>query len=88
MRDAGAGFNGSTTLVVCCGAGAGGGRYNYSVAAGCGRPGVATACADPSAAVNWDGIHLTEAAYGDIAEAWLWGPSAEPPILSLITFER
>ncbi|CAD6240501.1 unnamed protein product [Miscanthus lutarioriparius] len=77
------GFNGSTTLVVCCGAGAGGGRYNYSVAAGCGRPGAATACADPSAAVNWDGIHVTEAAYGDIAEAWLRGPSAEPPI-----FER
>jgi hypothetical protein len=70
--------------VVCCGAGAGG-RYNYSVAAECGRPGAATACADPSAAVNWDGTHLTEAAYGDIAEAWLWGPSAEPPILSLIT---
>ncbi|KAG0535937.1 hypothetical protein BDA96_03G020700 [Sorghum bicolor] len=78
------GFNRSTTLVVCCGAGAGG-RYNYSVAAECGRPGAATACADPSAAVNWDGTHLTEAAYGDIAEAWLWGPSAEPPILSLIT---
>ncbi|XP_066384782.1 GDSL esterase/lipase At5g45910-like [Miscanthus floridulus] len=73
------GFDGNTTLVVCCCAGAGGGRYNCSVAAGCGRPGAATACADPSAAVNWDGIHLTEKAYGDIAEAWLRGRRRSRP---------
>ncbi|CAO2209447.1 unnamed protein product [Urochloa humidicola] len=74
------GFDGSTALVACCGAG--GGRYNYNTTAACGLPG-ATACADPSRAVNWDGIHLTEAAYRDIAGAWLRGPFAQPPILRL-----
>ncbi|GJN38113.1 hypothetical protein PR202_gb27125 [Eleusine coracana subsp. coracana] len=74
------GFNGSSALVACCG---GGGKYNYNVTAACGLPG-ATACADPSTAVNWDGIHLTEAAYKDIADGWLRGPYAHPPILSLL----
>ncbi|KAJ1282024.1 hypothetical protein BS78_03G018400 [Paspalum vaginatum] len=73
------GFNGATALAACCG---GGGRYNYNATAACGLPG-ATACADPSKAVNWDGIHLTESAYADIAGAWLRGPHAQPPILSL-----
>ncbi|CAO2175082.1 unnamed protein product [Urochloa humidicola] len=73
------GFDGSTALVACCGAG---GRYNYNATAACGLPG-ATACADPSRAVNWDGIHLTEAAYRDIAATWLHGPFAQPPILRL-----
>ena len=65
-----AGFDGSTALVACCGAG---GRYNYNATAACGLPG-ATACADPPRAVNWDGIHLTEAAYRSIAGGWLRGP--------------
>ncbi|XP_062208291.1 GDSL esterase/lipase At1g28600-like [Phragmites australis] len=73
------GFNGSSALSACCGAG---GKYNYNATAACGFPGV-PACADPSKAVNWDGIHLTESAYRDIAGTWLRGPFAEPPILSL-----
>ncbi|GJN38107.1 hypothetical protein PR202_gb27119 [Eleusine coracana subsp. coracana] len=75
------GFDAGSTLVACCGAG--GGKYNYNPMAACGLPG-ATACADPSKAVNWDGIHLTEAAYKDIARGWLRGPYAHPPILSLL----
>ncbi|GJN38117.1 hypothetical protein PR202_gb27129 [Eleusine coracana subsp. coracana] len=75
------GFDGDSMLVTCCGA-VGGGKYNYNVMAPCGVPG-ATACADPSKAVNWDGIHLTEAAYRKIAKSWLHGPFAQPPILSL-----
>ncbi|XP_062208337.1 GDSL esterase/lipase At5g45910-like [Phragmites australis] len=74
------GFNSSSTLVACCGAG--GGKYNYNPMAACGFPG-ATACADPSKAVSWDGIHLTESAYKDIAGTWLRGSFAKPPILSL-----
>ncbi|GJN32021.1 hypothetical protein PR202_gb20490 [Eleusine coracana subsp. coracana] len=73
------GFHSSSTLVACCGAG---GRYNYNVTAECGNPG-AIACADPSSRVYWDGVHLTEAAYRAIADSWLHGPFAEPPILSL-----
>ncbi|GJN38115.1 hypothetical protein PR202_gb27127 [Eleusine coracana subsp. coracana] len=72
------GFDGSSALVECCG---GGGKYNYNATAVCGLLG-ATACADPSRAVNWDGIHLTEAAYRKIAKSWLCGPFAQPPILS------
>ncbi|KAJ1282028.1 hypothetical protein BS78_03G018700 [Paspalum vaginatum] len=73
------GFDGNRTLVACCG---GGGRYNVNGSAFCGLPG-ATACADPSRAVNWDGVHQTEATYEYIAKSWLIGPSAEPPILTL-----
>lgn len=76
---AGAGFDGRTALVACCGAG---GKYNYNITAACGFPG-ATACKDPSRAVNWDGIHLTEAAYEDIAYGWLRGTFAKPSILRL-----
>ncbi|KAL6850137.1 hypothetical protein ACP4OV_020764 [Aristida adscensionis] len=73
------GFDGKTALVACCGAG---GRYNYNATAACGLPGAA-ACANPSRAVNWDGIHLTESAYSVIAGGWLHGKFAKPAILSL-----
>ncbi|CAL4966017.1 unnamed protein product [Urochloa decumbens] len=73
------GFDGRSTLQACCGAG---GEYNYNPIAACGFPG-ATSCADPSRSVNWDGIHLTEAAYRAIVGAWLYGPYAQPPIRSL-----
>ncbi|KAK9150457.1 hypothetical protein Syun_008766 [Stephania yunnanensis] len=50
-------------LRACCG---GGGPYNFNTSARCGNPGF-TVCEDPSSYVNWDGIHLTEAAYKWIA---------------------
>uniref|UniRef100_A0A0D3EL35 Esterase n=1 Tax=Oryza barthii TaxID=65489 RepID=A0A0D3EL35_9ORYZ len=75
------GFNGSSTLRACCGAG--GGPYNYDATAACGLPGAA-ACPDPAAFISWDGIHLTEAAYARIAAGWLHGPYAHPPILSAL----
>ncbi|CAL4978576.1 unnamed protein product [Urochloa decumbens] len=74
------GFNSSRTLVSCCG---GGGPYNENSKALCGNPG-ATACAAPSKAINWDGTHLTESAYSYIAQGWLHGPYADPPILHLV----
>ncbi|TVU21163.1 hypothetical protein EJB05_30787, partial [Eragrostis curvula] len=79
-RPANFGFDNSTTLAACCGAG---GKYNYNAVATCGFPGT-TACADPSRAVSWDGVHLTESAYREIAGAWLHGPFAEPLIYSLV----
>ncbi|BAA94224.1 putative esterase [Oryza sativa Japonica Group] len=75
------GFSESSKLRACCGGG--GGAYNYDVAAACGFPGAA-ACPDPDAAINWDGIHLTEAAYGQVAAGWLRGPYAHPPILAAV----
>ncbi|CAL4966010.1 unnamed protein product [Urochloa decumbens] len=74
------GFNSSTTLVSCCG---GGGPYNQNWEAPCGKPG-ATACAAPSKAIYWDDVHLTESAYSYIAQGWLHGPYADPPILHLV----
>ncbi|TKW14158.1 hypothetical protein SEVIR_5G149100v4 [Setaria viridis] len=77
------GFDGTDgALRACCGGG--GGRYNVNLSMACGMPGV-SACADPSAYVNWDGIHLTEAANHRIADGWLRGPYAHPPILDVNT---
>uniref|UniRef100_A0A453EEB0 GDSL esterase/lipase n=1 Tax=Aegilops tauschii subsp. strangulata TaxID=200361 RepID=A0A453EEB0_AEGTS len=64
---------------TCCGA-PGVGVYNFNLTSKCGEPG-AYACDDPSNHWNWDGVHLTEAAYGHIAKGWLYGPFADPPIL-------
>ncbi|XP_044460176.1 GDSL esterase/lipase At1g28600-like [Triticum aestivum] len=72
------GLNSSTTLLTCCGAG--GPPYNYDFNAGCGLPRV-KACIDPSQALQWDGFHLTESAYRAIADGWLHGPYADPPIV-------
>lgn len=73
-----AGLNSSTTLLTCCGAG--GPPYNYDFNAGCGLPSV-TACANPYQALQWDGFHLTESAYRTVADGWLHGPYADPPIM-------
>ncbi|CAO2175078.1 unnamed protein product [Urochloa humidicola] len=73
------GFDATDGALRCCCNGAGG-RYNFNLTALCGMPGVG-ACADPTKYVNWDGIHLTEAANHRIADGWLRGPYAHPPIL-------
>jgi phospholipase/lecithinase/hemolysin len=68
-------------LKACCGTG---GEYNWNGAAVCGMPGVA-ACRDPAAYVNWDGVHFTEAVNRYVAEGWLYGPYADPPIITAIS---
>ncbi|GJN06456.1 hypothetical protein PR202_ga24185 [Eleusine coracana subsp. coracana] len=73
------GFNG-TDGVLSASCGGGGGKNNFDLAALCGMPGVSAG--DPSAHVSWDGVHLTEAANHFIADGWLRGPYAHPPILS------
>ncbi|GAU46870.1 hypothetical protein TSUD_385470 [Trifolium subterraneum] len=57
---------GFTGLKSCCGKG---GPYNYNASETCGKPGV-LACDDPSKYISWDGLHLTEAAYGLIADVF------------------
>ncbi|XP_015692992.1 GDSL esterase/lipase At5g45910-like [Oryza brachyantha] len=74
------GFAAGGVLKACCGTG---GAYNWNASASCGMPGVA-ACRDPSASVSWDGIHYTEAVHRYVAEGWLHGPYADPPILAAI----
>ncbi|EPS71267.1 hypothetical protein M569_03493 [Genlisea aurea] len=69
------GFEGGA-LVACCG---GGGPYNFNNTARCGHAG-STACSDPRRFENWDGIHLTESAYRQIAGGLLRGTFAYPPL--------
>ncbi|KAI3896787.1 hypothetical protein MKW98_009640 [Papaver atlanticum] len=57
------GFTGGA-LKACCG---GKGPYNCNRDVHCGSVG-AKACDSPSTFVNWDGIHLTEAAYKFLAD--------------------
>ncbi|KAF7028701.1 hypothetical protein CFC21_040570 [Triticum aestivum] len=64
-------------LKTCCG---GGGPYNFNPKASCGVRG-SSVCADPSAYANWDGVHLTEAAYHAIADSILHGPYTSPRLL-------
>ncbi|RCV17031.1 hypothetical protein SETIT_3G186200v2 [Setaria italica] len=73
------GFAGDA-LKACCGTG---GAYNWDPSAFCGMPGVA-ACENPAAYVSWDGVHYTEATNRYVAEGWLRGPYADPPILSAL----
>lgn len=63
-------------LVACCG---GGGPFNFNNTARCGHTG-SKACNNPSTYANWDGIHLTEAAYGLIAKGLVHGPFTSPPM--------
>ncbi|KAL6574066.1 hypothetical protein OROHE_001608 [Orobanche hederae] len=70
------GFSDETLLKACCG---GGGPYNFNNSAGCGHTGSNT-CLDPKAFANWDGIHLTEAAYRHIALGLLNEPFISPAL--------
>ncbi|KAJ4846874.1 hypothetical protein Tsubulata_011877 [Turnera subulata] len=64
------------TKTACCG---GGGPYNFNNSARCGHIG-SKACSNPSTYANWDGIHLTEAAYRHIALGLVNGPFSRPPL--------
>ncbi|XP_050287247.1 GDSL esterase/lipase At5g45910-like [Quercus robur] len=68
----------NSTLTACCG---GGGPYNFNNSARCGHIG-SKACNNPSAHVNWDGIHLTEASYRHIAKGLISGLFSTPPLSS------
>ncbi|XP_058739052.1 GDSL esterase/lipase At5g45910-like [Vicia villosa] len=64
------GFIRSDIVKVCCGGGGGG---------PCGTPS-ARVCSDPSKRINWDGPHLTEAAYKLIAKGLVEGPFSNPSL--------
>ncbi|XP_047051205.1 GDSL esterase/lipase At5g45910-like [Lolium rigidum] len=72
-------FGFSTALQACCGA-SGEGSYNFNMKKKCGEAG-ASVCSNPASYVSWDGIHMTEAAYRMVANGWLNGPYASPPIM-------
>lgn len=72
------GFHKETQLKVCCG---GGGPYNFNNSARCGHTG-SSVCKNPSSYSNWDGIHLTDAAYRIISMGLIQGPFSTPPLIS------
>uniref|UniRef100_A0ACD5YVX9 Uncharacterized protein n=1 Tax=Avena sativa TaxID=4498 RepID=A0ACD5YVX9_AVESA len=65
---------GKASRTACCGAG---GAYNFVSGRLCGAPGTAV-CADPGGRVSWDGIHMTQHAYGVMAELLYRGGLACP----------
>jgi phospholipase/lecithinase/hemolysin len=65
---------GAAPLSACCGAG---GAYNFVSGRLCGAPGTSV-CADPGGRVSWDGIHMTQHAYGVMAELLYRGGLACP----------
>ncbi|GMH16745.1 hypothetical protein Nepgr_018586 [Nepenthes gracilis] len=75
-------FGFKETFKVCCGSG--GGRYNFDILNVCGSPS-SRSCHDPSRYVNWDGVHLTEAMYKAMAEAFINGTHSRPPFRYLLT---
>lgn len=72
-------------LRACCGHG---GKYNYNMHVGCGgkimvkgkQVLVAKSCQDPSIAINWDGVHYTEAANKWVFDRIVDGSYSDPPI--------
>ncbi|KAK9675520.1 hypothetical protein RND81_11G012200 [Saponaria officinalis] len=71
-------------LRACCGHG---GKYNYNMHFGCGakitKKGhqilVAKSCEHPSLAINWDGVHYTEAANKWVFDRIVDGSYSDPP---------
>ena len=62
--DCRAGFDKASAQKTCCGSG--NNPYNFDLTRMCGEQGV-QACANPSAHISWDGVHLTSSAYKHIA---------------------
>lgn len=75
----------SELFKVCCGHG--GGDYNFDYLNTCGSPS-ATACAAPSHYINWDGVHLTEAMYRAMADAFLNGSYTKPSFNYLLSKKK
>ncbi|GLJ06708.1 hypothetical protein SUGI_0045820 [Cryptomeria japonica] len=66
-------------LQTCCGAG---GPYKFDIQHLCGTPG-STTCHNSQQYFNWDGIHLTEAAYKQIASMFMDGKFTNPSFNSV-----
>ncbi|XP_076948619.1 GDSL esterase/lipase At1g28580-like [Bidens hawaiensis] len=66
-------------LKACCG---GGGPFNYNASVACAEFS-STVCMQPHTYANWDGLHLTEAAYKIIFKSIFEGPYAIPQFDSI-----
>ncbi|KAI3796801.1 hypothetical protein L1987_39487 [Smallanthus sonchifolius] len=71
-------------LNTCCG---GGGPFNYNTSVACADP-LSTTCAEPDTYFNWDGLHLTEAAYKFIFKSLFEGSYTTPQFKSVCPTSR
>ncbi|XP_071736153.1 GDSL esterase/lipase At1g28580-like [Rutidosis leptorrhynchoides] len=71
-------------LMACCG---GGGPYNYNASVACADP-LSTSCDEPDTYFNWDGLHLTEAAYRLIFVSLFEGSYTTPRFNSICPTSR
>ncbi|KAI3719030.1 hypothetical protein L6452_19919 [Arctium lappa] len=71
-------------LKACCG---GGGPFNYNPSIACADPS-SNSCAQPDTYFNWDGLHLTEAAYKLIFKSLFEGSFTTPRFNSLCPISR
>ncbi|KAG0457400.1 hypothetical protein HPP92_022557 [Vanilla planifolia] len=74
------GFDENLLLKSCCGIG---GEYNYNASQTCGAPGVPV-CQNPAKQISWDGLHLTQEAYKDIAQTLISGEYTEPKLYECV----
>lgn len=74
-------YNFREPFKACCGAG--GGKLNFNFSLLCGSKGTST-CDDPGKYINWDGIHLTEAMYRQVADLLLNQGFCQPVFDKLI----
>ncbi|XP_062165706.1 alpha-L-fucosidase 3-like isoform X2 [Alnus glutinosa] len=73
------------SLRACCGHG---GKYNYNMHVGCGgmktvhgrQVVVGKPCQNPSAWINWDGVHYTQAANKWLFDQIVGGSFSDPPV--------
>lgn len=71
-------------LKACCG---GGGPFNYNPSIACADPS-SNSCAQPDTYFNWDGLHLTEAAYRLMFKSLFEGSFTTPRFNSLCPISR
>ncbi|ONK71194.1 uncharacterized protein A4U43_C04F5850 [Asparagus officinalis] len=78
------GFN--EPFKVCCGSG--GGPYNFDPFATCASPKAQKACSNPRKFVNWDGVHLTEAVYKNVADMFFHQNYCRPSFSVLLSDKK
>ena len=69
----------TNVLQACCGEG---GKYNFDPLKPCGL-GKTVSCTNPGQYFNWDGIHLTDAAYRTITNLFVDGDFTSPLLQTL-----
>ncbi|OVA20513.1 Lipase [Macleaya cordata] len=74
------------TFKACCGSPSG--PFNFDSNAVCGSSDKATKCGNPAKHINWDGVHLTEAMYQNVANLFFNQGFCKPSFSELVNAKR